>query len=110
MRRQSIGDIDFVWGREGTDARNYEDGYGIAKIEKTHPGAATRIAGFIAYGDVYDDESVVGKYYIVKGRNLVVLQKRKGRNSYLVTEFTGDNPNYVKRIRKENKLIEKGEQ
>ena len=32
-----IGDIDLVWGKEGTVAKDYSDGYGLAKIVKKHP-------------------------------------------------------------------------
>lgn len=32
--REDIGDIDLVWGIEGTEAKNYEDGYGLSHILK----------------------------------------------------------------------------
>ena len=32
MHRDDIGDIDFLWGKEGDPARNYKKGYGISHI------------------------------------------------------------------------------
>ena len=36
-------------------------------------------------------------------------QKRRGTNSYLVTGYEADSPNKVATIRRNNKLVEKGE-
>ena len=32
-----VGEIDIVWGNEGTEAKQYSDGFGLAKILKKHP-------------------------------------------------------------------------
>lgn len=32
MHRNDIGDIDFLWGKEGDPKRNYKKGYGISHI------------------------------------------------------------------------------
>lgn len=34
-----IGHIDLVWGKAGTPKKNFNDGYGLAKIAKKHPEA-----------------------------------------------------------------------
>lgn len=73
-----------------------------------HIADAEMIPGVIAYGDIYED-NVNGKYYIVKKRNLVVLRKQTTGNHYLVTGYTKNDPNAISRIRKENRLVEKGE-
>ena len=109
MSRKSVGDIDFVYGFEGTPEQNYEDGWGVSHILKKHPEDAQQVTGVLAFGDVYDDQSVDGKYFVVKSRRLVVLQKRRGMNSYLVTGYEADSPNKVATIRRNNKLVEKGE-
>ena len=108
MERDKIGKIDFIWGTPGTPARNYEDGEGFSKILVKHKAIASAIPGVIAYGDIYED-TVNGKYYIVKKRYVVSLRKRTGANSYVITGFQADDPNYVANIRKEYTLVEKGE-
>jgi len=35
-----VGDIDFVWGKEGIAAKGYEDGFGLSKILRKHPDVA----------------------------------------------------------------------
>jgi len=37
LYHKDIGEIDLVWGKEGTPEKDYEDGYGLAKIAKKHP-------------------------------------------------------------------------
>ena len=56
----------------------------------------------------------VGPYYaqtplIPKKRNLVVLRKREDVNHYLITGYQKDDPKAIAKIRKECKLVEKGE-
>jgi len=43
LHHQDIGDIDLVWGKEGTPEKDYEDGYGLAKIVKKHPEVLDRL-------------------------------------------------------------------
>ena len=73
-----------------------------------HPGDAAMIPGVIAYGDVYEDD-VNGKFYCIKKRNLVVLRKGNGRNHYLITGYAKEDAHAIAKIRKEHKLVEKGE-
>jgi hypothetical protein len=99
MERDSIGKIDFIWG---------DNSEGICHILKNHPEDAAMIPGVIAYGDVYED-TVNGKYYCIKKRNLVVLRKGNGSNHYLITGYQKDDPKAIAKIRKENTLVDKGE-
>ena len=108
MERDSIGKIDFIWGTRGTAAKNFEDGEGICHILDKHPEDASMIPGVIAYGDVYED-TVDGKYYCIKKRNLVILRKRTGANHYLISGYKKNDPKVIAKIRKENTLVEKGE-
>ena len=108
MERDSIGKIDFIWGTKGTAAKNFEDGEGICHILDKHPEDASMIPGVIAYGDVYED-TVDGKYYCIKKRNLVILRKRTGANHYLISGYKKNDPKVIAKIRKENTLVEKGE-
>jgi hypothetical protein len=38
LHHPEVGDIDIVWGWEGTAAEDFEDGFGLAKILRKHPG------------------------------------------------------------------------
>lgn len=67
-----------------------------------------REMGVIAYGDVYED-AAASKYYVIKKRNLVVLRKRPGRNSYLISGYKKGDPHKVKAIRDRCTLVEEGE-
>lgn len=87
MYRESLGPIDFPYGKTGTAGRDFEDGYGVAKIAVKHPEALEKIPGVIAHGKVYGHETEKDRYYVVSRRNTVVLQKKPGANAYLVTGF-----------------------
>lgn len=53
MYREDVGDIDFVWGEEGTADKSYENGFGLAKIVKKHGVEdANKIPQVIATGKV----------------------------------------------------------
>lgn len=109
MQRDSVGGIDFEYGFPGTEAKGYHDGYGVSHVLVNHSKEAPMIPGVLAYGDVLENTSE-GKYYVIKKRNIVVLKKKPGRNSCLITGFVKDNPHKVKEIRDRCKLIEKGEE
>jgi len=43
-----VGDIDLIWGKEGTAAKDWRDGFGLAKIARKHPEVLDDLQGFIA--------------------------------------------------------------
>ena len=43
-----VGDIDLVWGKEGTQTKDYEDGMGLAKIIKKHSEVLDDLQGFVS--------------------------------------------------------------
>lgn len=45
LHHQDIGDIDLVWGKEGTGA---SDGYGLAKLVKYHPEVLADLQGILS--------------------------------------------------------------
>lgn len=47
LHHPDVGDIDLVWGKEGTAAREYEDGMGLAKIIKKHSEVLDDLQGFV---------------------------------------------------------------
>ncbi|MBR5591976.1 MAG: DUF935 family protein [Kiritimatiellae bacterium] len=87
MVSRKLGPIDFVWGREGSEAMNYEDGYGFAKIIKKHGAeSAQRVPEILAYGKYYVDEQETGAYAVIYGSYMVSLKKQKD-NFYVVTAY-----------------------
>ena len=104
MYRKSTGAIDFIWGKEGTASQEYEDGRGIAHINKKHNATMYKLPGVIAHGAVYkhpDNDNRVG---IIKGKMLVVLEKQ-GAGSYMITGFKPDNPaKYLARFLSQEQL------
>lgn len=108
MERDSIGKIDFLWGKPGNPKNDYADGEGLAHVLAKHERDASMITGVLAYGDILESSSE-GKYFVIKKRNMVVLRKREGKNSYVITGFKKDDPAAVANIRKRCKLLEKGE-
>ncbi len=68
LHHPEVGDIDLVWGTEGTAAKDYEDGYGIAKIAKKHPDVLDDLQGFV--------EALPVKS---RSKNRIVLSDGEGR-------------------------------
>ena len=106
MERKSTGKIDFVWGKTGTREKNYEDGYGFAKILKKHKKDIPYIAGTLAFGDIYEDTN--GDLLAIKKRVIVILRKDPVGNAYLITGYRKENSTIVLEKRKRGKLLEKG--
>lgn len=87
MHRDSLGPIDFPYGKVGTKAKNHEDGYGVSKIAVKHPEALEKIPGVIAHGRIHKHDTEAGRFYVVSGRNVVILSKKEDANAFLVTGF-----------------------
>lgn len=47
LHHAAIGDIDLVWGEEGTAEKEFEDGFGLAKIIKKHPEVLPNLQGIL---------------------------------------------------------------
>ena len=98
MHRDEIGDIDFVWGREGTRARNFSDGYGISKILRKHGQTAVdMIPEVIAKGDITrrlrDRVIIEHEGYL----SVVKLTWNRESKNWLVTNYdtTQETPNFA---------------
>ncbi|CAB5162638.1 hypothetical protein UFOVP151_42 [uncultured Caudovirales phage] len=48
LHHPDIGDIDLVWGHEGTAEKDYADGYGLAKIAQKHPEVLNDLQGALS--------------------------------------------------------------
>ena len=47
LHHPAVGDIDLVWGKPGTAAKDFEDGYGLSKILAKHPEVAGNLQGIL---------------------------------------------------------------
>lgn len=56
LYHKDIGDIDLVWGKEGTPEKNYEDGYGLAKIVIKHPEVVDNLQDILSQTEVRSRE------------------------------------------------------
>jgi hypothetical protein len=60
-----LGDIDLVWGKEGTPEKNYKDGYGLAKIAAKHPEMMEGL-----------QEKLLAMDVVKRGDNRVILESK----------------------------------
>ncbi|KAB0670357.1 hypothetical protein F6V30_09395 [Oryzomonas sagensis] len=90
LHHPDVGDIDLVWGKEGTPEKEYKDGFGFAKIKIKHP----EVAGDLQ--NILDTMSVVSR-----GKNRIRLESNDHQavvrldwdgkeKQWLLTEFEKD--------------------
>lgn len=68
LNHPEVGDIDLVWGKEGTAEKEYEDGMGLAKIIRKHSEVLDDLQGFMNSLSVQK-----------RSQNRVILANRGGR-------------------------------
>lgn len=90
--RKDIGYVDLVWGYEGTEAKEYSDGYGLAHIIKKHEKEINEInfnlEYFIpiafSYGNLRHNQ-IDSKIFLENGTCKVVIKtKWSGKNKRLI--------------------------
>ena len=90
LHHRDVGDIDLVWGVEGTSA---SDGNGLAKLIKFHPEVLDDLQGFI--NGLSKDEKRSGKNRTVltadNGRAVVSLDWFGDQKTWLLTAFQNGN-------------------
>jgi len=89
IQKDGIGDIDFVWGKEGTKAKNYEDGFGLAKIFKKHGvELVNKLPQIIREGQIVDS-GIPGRTYveIPQYRAVIRLDWDNQNKKWLLTAF-----------------------
>ncbi len=89
---EGIGDIAFPWGWEGTEEKNYENGYGLAKIMKKHEESdniLAEIGEVLRLGRVSDDPYRGNRKWVVyKNIKAVIALDRNGEpGAWLVTAY-----------------------
>jgi hypothetical protein len=87
LHHPKIGDIDLVWGKEGTAAKEYEDGYGLSKIVKKHPEVIDDLQRIIESCAVKED---LGSRIILESsdhRAVVSLEYFGAAKKWLLTAY-----------------------
>jgi len=90
LHHPDLGDIDLVWGRAGTVEKDYQDGYGLAKIAIKHPEVMNDLQGLLD-----------GMQVVKKGQNrarlespthgaVISLDWLGKEKQWMLTEYTKD--------------------
>lgn len=92
MYREEVGNIDFVYGKEGTEKRSYKDGYGISKIIKKHGLQAVNMIPYVVAQGKYVPSEYGDRVYFIYGSWRAVVRKTWDGNKkvWLVTNFDDD--------------------
>jgi hypothetical protein len=97
MHRDSLGEIDFLYGNEK---------WGICHALGKHRPDADKIPGIIAYGSIWESNHFEGRYFAIKKRLIVVLQKTKNNNAYIITGYLKNDVRKLVDIKKSSTKIE----
>jgi hypothetical protein len=87
LQHPEVGDIDLIWGREGTTEKEYDDGYGLAKIVRKHPEVLERLQGILLEMKVDSRSPNRVKLSGEKHRAIVRLTFDDARKTWLMTAF-----------------------
>lgn len=68
LHHPEVGDVDLVWGEAGTKEKDFEDGYGLAKIAAKHPEILQHI-----------QEHLTGMTVTKRSKNRIVLENTTHR-------------------------------
>ena len=89
LHHPEVGDIDLVWGKEGTAEKDYEDGHGLAKIIKKHPEVVDKLQETL--DTLKKNETSSRKSYLVleseDHKAVVRLDWNRQEKKWLLTEF-----------------------
>jgi hypothetical protein len=66
LHHPDVGDIDLVYGKEGTPEKDYKDGYGLAKLAIKHPEVVADLQGHI---DQLHKKSETDNRIVLEGNN-----------------------------------------
>ena len=92
LQHPEVGDIDLVWGKSGTSAKEYEDGHGLAKISIKHPEVLKDLQGFLLRLHKDNEQSGKNRIRLVddKGTAVVRLQWNGNQKIWLLTAFENE--------------------
>ena len=111
MYRPEVGAIDFIWGKPGTKAKGYHDGYGISHAFAGHPGDIHFLPEIIAKGTAYKTKSkgvdgnrgYNGRIAFVYGKRAIFVDPAPKGKSLVVTSYRKDDTGDLREIEKNPK-------
>ncbi|MDR0478497.1 MAG: hypothetical protein LBH31_01560 [Burkholderiaceae bacterium] len=85
-----VGDIDLVWGKEGNPDKDYEGGYGLAKIAAKHPEVLDRLQEILSSMKKIPDKSGKNRLVLESSNHeaVVSLNWYSQKKIWLITEYT----------------------
>ena len=97
--RESLGPLDLEWGKEGTEAKKYEDGWGVAKTRKKHGKDLLSLSDVISHGEVRKHPYITNRVVIIQGDTFAVFQK-DDNGHFLFTGMKASTHAYAARMRR----------
>jgi len=95
LHHKDVGDIDIVWGKEGTPEKDYKDGYGLAKIAKKHPEALDNLQEIIEGMDVKSKSANRVQLESADHRAGVRLEWNGKEKTWLLTVFKKEDSSHT---------------
>lgn len=87
LHHPDVGDIDLVWGKEGSAEKDYLDGYGLSKITKKHPEVVDDLQGLLSGMEVVSRSKNRVKLESGDHKAVVRLEWDGKAKQWLLTEF-----------------------
>ena len=92
LHHPEVGDINLVWGKEGTAEKEYEDGYGLAKIAIKHSEVLDDLQGLV--NTLHEDKPKSTDAYKVlvsdTHKAIVRMDWDRKAKTWLLTTYTRD--------------------
>lgn len=84
-----VGDIDLVWGNEGTAEQDYKDGMGLAKIAIKHPEVMDNLQDIISSMQIIQEKERTGYLHLESKDHVAKVRLDWNRESkkWLLTAF-----------------------
>ncbi|MCL2887621.1 MAG: DUF2213 domain-containing protein, partial [Betaproteobacteria bacterium] len=89
LHHPEVGDIDLVWGKEGTPEEEHKDGYGLAKIATKHPEVLENLQGILSSMKKNDARSGPNRTILESPdhKAIVALNWFDQKKTWLISEF-----------------------
>lgn len=96
LHHKDIGEIDLVWGKEGTPGKDYKDGYGLAKIAKKHPTIINNLQEIISRMSVSKQDRNRAILESLDHRAIVRLRWNDKIKNWLLTAYETEEPPHTR--------------
>lgn len=105
--QKEVGPIGLAYGRTVEGDKEDRGGYGLAHMEKKHPGFWKKVQSVLDNGEVIGGKEaleLLDKVHVSDGKSLVVVTRNwkqdRSSGTWTITGFASGNRNYVKRVGK----------